>query len=52
VEPSPRIVELVPAPVSRPAARYVLRVGVFAIELDGDFDEAVVVRLVRALGAC
>jgi hypothetical protein len=30
----------------------VVRLGVFAIELDSDFDEAVVVRLVRALGAC
>ena len=49
---SPRLVELVPASISRSTARYVVRVGVFAIEVDGDFDEAVLVRLLRALGAC
>jgi hypothetical protein len=29
-----------------------VRVGIFVMEVVGDFDEAVLVRLVRALGAC
>ena len=51
-EQSPRLVELVPAPDSRPAVRYLVRVGEFAIEVGDDFDEATLVRLVRVLGAC
>ena len=51
-EASPRLVELVPAPASRPATRYLVRVGEFAVEVGDDFDEATLVRLVRALGAC
>ncbi len=51
-EPLPRLVELVPARDSRPAARYLVRVGEFAIEVGDDFDEATLARLVRVLGAC
>jgi hypothetical protein len=51
-EASPRLVELVPAPASRSAARYLVRVGEFAVDVGDDFDEATLVRLVRALGTC
>lgn len=45
------LVELVPStsPISR---RVVVRVGVAEVELDGDFDEATLVRVVRALRSC
>jgi len=42
----------VPAPDSRSAARYLVRVGAFAVEVGDDFDEATLARLVRVLGAC
>jgi hypothetical protein len=51
-EASPRLLELVPAPASRSAARYLVRVGEYAVEFGDDFDEATLVRLVRALGTC
>ncbi len=51
-EASPRLVELVPALASRSAARYLVRVGEYAVEFGDDFDEATLVRLVRALGTC
>lgn len=47
-----RLVELVPTPIERSDARYVVRVGVLAIELGADFDEDTLVRLVRALRSC
>lgn len=45
------LVELVPntTPISR---RVVVRVGDAEVELDGDFDEATLVRVVRALRSC
>jgi hypothetical protein len=45
-------VELMPASASRPDARYVVRVGELAVEVAGDFEEGVLVRLVQALRAC
>lgn len=47
-----RLVELVPAAVERGESRYVVRVGELAIEVDADFDDATLVRLVRALRSC
>lgn len=47
-----RLVELVPAPQHRSDARYLVRVGELAIEVSADFDEATLMRLVRALRAC
>jgi hypothetical protein len=52
----PRLVELVPRPtVAVPrgvASRLVVHVGELVVEVDGDFDEATLVRLVRTLRAC
>lgn len=48
----PRLVELVAAPAARGDARLVVRVGEVGIEVGPDFDEATLVRLVRALRAC
>ena len=51
----PRLVELVAAPQPSnvmSSARYLVRVGEHAIELDAHFQEATLVRLVRALRAC
>jgi hypothetical protein len=47
-----RLVELVPATMQPSEARYVVRVADHAIELGADFDEATLVRLVRALRSC
>ncbi len=51
-EAAPRLVELVPAPAAQSAPRYLVRVGGFAVEIGDDFDEATLLRLVRALGTC
>lgn len=49
----PRLVELVPTTApSRVEARYVVRVGEIALELEDDFREETLVRIVRALRAC
>ena len=52
----PRLVELVPGPtVAVPrgvASHLVVHVGDLVVEVDGDFDEATLVRLVRTLRAC
>ena len=52
----PRLVELVPGPtVAAPrgvASRLVIHVGDLVVEVDGDFDEATLVRFVRTLRAC
>lgn len=47
-----QLVELVPAPPSEIAARYVVRVGGVVVEVGDDFREATLVRLVRALRSC
>lgn len=47
-----RLVELVPTAIERSDAPYVVRVGELAIEVDADFDDATLVRLVRALRSC
>jgi len=46
------LVELVPAPIARDDARYLVRVRDVAIELGADFDDETLVRLVRALRSC
>ena len=51
-KPRPRLVELVPAPIARDDARYLVRVHDVAIELGPDFDDETLVRLVRALRSC
>ena len=51
-KPRPRLVELVPAPIARDDARYLVRVRDLAIELVLDFDDETLVRLVRALRSC
>ena len=52
----PRLVELVPRPAAAVprgvASRLVVHVGDLVVEVDGDFDEATLVRLVRTLRAC
>ncbi len=48
----PRLVELVPAPPSRPQPRYVLHVAGCVVELDDHFHEDSLARLVRVLRAC
>jgi hypothetical protein len=45
-------VELVPASAPRRDTRYVVRVGELAVEVAGDFEEGVLVRLVQALRSC
>lgn len=47
-----RLVELVPTAIERSDSRDVVRVGELAIEIDADFDDATLVRLVRALRSC
>jgi hypothetical protein len=47
-----RLVELVPTAIERSDSRYVVRVGELAIEVHTDFDDATLVRLVRALRSC
>jgi hypothetical protein len=49
---SPRLVELVPAPTPSPQPRFVVRVGVFAVEVAGGFDDAELRRLLAVLAAC
>jgi hypothetical protein len=52
-QPAPlRLVELVAATTPSSSARYVVRVANAEIAVGGDFDEATLVRLVRALRAC
>lgn len=46
------LVELVPAPLSRSEARYVVRVADAEIELTDDFRDETLVRLVRTLRSC
>jgi hypothetical protein len=48
----PRLVELVAAPAARGEGRYVVRVGELGVEVGADFDDATLVRLVRALRSC
>jgi len=48
----PRLVELVPAPATSSACRYVVRVADATIEVGDDFLEETLLRLVRALRAC
>jgi hypothetical protein len=45
-------VELVAAPSARGEARYLVRVGELVVEVGADFDDATLVRLVRALRSC
>ena len=47
-----RLVELVPAAPTRSSARYVVRVAGADVEIDDDFREETLVRLVRALRSC
>lgn len=49
---TPRLVELVPAPETRSAARYVIRVADAFVELGDDFREETLLRIVRALRSC
>ena len=48
----PRLVELVPAPKARSGGRYVVRVADATLELDDDFRDETLVRIVRALRSC
>lgn len=48
----PKLIELVPTPVSHAGARYVVRVGDVALEVDDDFRDETLARIVRALRAC
>ena len=48
----PRLVELVPTPPSRPPSRFVLHVAGAVVELDDDFREESLARLLRVLRAC
>lgn len=47
-----RLVELVPAPEHRSEARYLVRIGDAVIDVGAEFDDATLVRLVRALRSC
>jgi hypothetical protein len=47
-----RLVELVPTTTQRSEGRYLVHAAGHAIELGADFDEATLVRLVRALRSC
>ena len=49
---TPRLVEVVPMPVTASTSRYAVRIGDAVIELDDGFHEETLVRLVRALRAC
>ena len=51
VATSTQLVELVPATTSR-SRRYVLRVGVVAVELEDDFDPQTLRRIVEVLRSC
>ena len=53
VSAKPHLVELVPTTAARHSdARYVVRLGEITLELDDDFQEESLVRIVRALRAC
>lgn len=47
-----QLVELVPAMASRAPGRYVVRVGANYVELDEQFDDATLRRLVAVLSSC
>jgi hypothetical protein len=47
-----RLVELIPSTSARSAGRYVVRVGVHAVEVDDQFAEATLRRLVAVLAPC
>jgi hypothetical protein len=47
-----RLVELIPSTPARTPSRYVLRVGVHAVEVDDQFSEATLRRLVAVLASC
>jgi hypothetical protein len=48
----PRLVELVAAPAPRPSARYTVRVGDLAVEVDDGFDDDVLRRLISVVASC
>ena len=47
-----QLVELVRAPVTAPARRYLVRVGDRAIEIDDGFEESTLRRLLSVLSSC
>ena len=47
-----RLVELIPSTPARSGSRYVVRVGVHAVEVDEQFSEATLRRLVVVLASC
>lgn len=50
---APRLVELVPVDQSpRPEARYTVRIGEVAVEVDGGFDDDVLRRLISVVASC
>jgi hypothetical protein len=50
--PRPRLVELIAAPEPARTARYAVRVGDFAVEVDEHFDTDVLRRLISAVSSC
>jgi hypothetical protein len=48
----PKLIELVPMPSAQAPARYVVRVGDVTVDVDDDFADETLVRLVRTLRAC
>lgn len=50
--PAGRLVELLPMPMPSTAPRYVVRVGVGAVELSDTFDPAALRRIVEVLRSC
>jgi hypothetical protein len=49
---TPTLIELVPPPGARAAARYQVRVGDVAVEVDDDFADESLARIVRVLRTC
>jgi hypothetical protein len=47
-----RLVELIPSTTAPSASRYMVRVGAHAIEVDDQFAEATLRRLVAVLASC
>jgi hypothetical protein len=47
-----RLVELVARTDSRPPARYTVRVGDLAVEVDDSFDDDVLRRLISVVASC
>ena len=47
-----RLVELVARPTARPSARYTVRVGDLAVEVDDGFDDDVLRRLISVVASC